>query len=473
MLKIIHRYVSVLIIIAIAIVVVKKVEPVKQRVKPYYRSIRAELYYYYKLLKYYEVLRKRPAIDNKQWERHTIETKLRYSAMVGFEKGDLNKDGKVDILIHESARRSPHPHDGIYWYEIPANPKMGPWLRRRLSDPEKPIRWGMALAVGDVDNDGDLDVVSLSFENSYVYLCINPLLGSGGEINQPWQTLTIEGTGGILRDGERVELIDMDGDKFLDVVFARGHREIKKVYVLFNPNGVPSNTWIKKEIGSISGSDAHDIYTADLDNDGDLDIINASGDGGGPGRGVGKIFWYEHPDGNPRKGKWTRYPIETSNASWGGLKIKDIDGDGWIDVIASEAHKSPDGKIYWFYNPKSSYTFDWKRCVIGTQGYPHVNVWIDVDKNGEDELWVPDSSFTTSGKWSWRTGGIVYFKKSQDPTQPWTKYRVAEAPEVGRPCLSMDVDGDGDLDIVSGADHADAIASLVWWENKYSHRDNK
>lgn len=460
-----RRYVYIVIFIALAIVAIKEVGPVRQSVKPYYRAIRAKVYYYYDLLKYYELLREPATVNNNQWERHTIERKLRYSAMVGLGIGDLNKDGKEDILFHESARRNPQPYDGIYWYEVPANPKTGPWLRQRLSDPTKPIRWGMALAVGDVDNDGDLDVVSLSFDNSYIYLCINPLFGGDGDINQPWQTVTVEGAGGVLRDGERVELTDVDGDGYLDVVFPRGFSKIKKVYVLFNPEGVPTRPWVKKEIGSIAGTDAHDVFTADIDRDGALDVISASGDGGGPDIGVGAVYWYKQPRGNPRGGRWIRYPIETSPACWGGLQVKDIDEDGWYDVIASEAHKVP-GNIYWFKNPKSTYGDDWIRYTIGTQTYPHVNTWIDVDGNGKDELWVPDCSFTTSEKWSWRTGGIVYFQIGANPTKTWTRCRVAMAPEVGRPCLTMDVDGDGDLDIVCGADHANTIGSLVWWENK-------
>ena len=102
---------------------------------------------------------------------------------------------------------------------------------------------------------------------------------------------------------------------------------------------------------------------------------------------------------------------------------------------------------------------------MGSQTYPHVNAWIDVNGDGVDELWVPDCSFTRTGKWSWRTGGLVYFKRGTDPTREWTKYRAANPPEVGRPVLSMDIDRDGDLDIVSGSDHINSTASLVWWEN--------
>ena len=393
-----------------------------------------------------------------EWKKHIIDTNLKYYGMAGMDTADLNGDGRLDLLFHESARNNPQPYDGIYWYEISDNPKTSPWIRHRISDPAYPIRWGMAIATGDVDNDGDVDVVSLSFDNSYVYLCLNPSR-QGNDVNKPWNTLMIEGSGGIRRDGERMELTDIDKDGYLDVVFPRGLRSIRKVYVLFNPYGIPTNPWMKKEIGSIAGTDAHDIYTADIDNDGDLDIINASGDGAP--LGSGKIYWYEHPDGNPRGGAWIRHPVETRSVCWGGLKIADVNGDGWTDVIAAEAHNLP-GNIYWFENPKSNYGSDWKRYTIGSQTFPHVCTWIDVEGDGVDELWVPDCSFFKHGTFK---GGLVYFKIGADATKPWSKYRIANAPEVGRPVLTMDVDGDGDSDIISGADLGSVSASLVWWEN--------
>ena len=97
----------------------------------------------------------------------------------------------------------------------------------------------MALATGDVDDDDDIDVVALSFDNSNVYLALNPS-NEGGDVNQPWRTLVILESPGVHRDGERVEVVDIDGDGYKDVVFPRGLPGEKGVRILFNPDGKPT-----------------------------------------------------------------------------------------------------------------------------------------------------------------------------------------------------------------------------------------
>ncbi len=401
-------------------------------------------------------------IDRKhEWQRHDIEAGVKMYGMAGLGSADLNGDGKLDILFGQSVRNDPQPYDGIYWYEIPGNPKKGPWVRRRLSDPEFPIRWNISLTTGDVDNDGDIDVVALSFDNSNVYLCLNPLK-QGGDVNKPWRTPMILESPGVHRDGERVELTDIDGDGYRDVVFPRGKPGERGVRILFNPAGKPADHWQLRQIGVHEDWDAHEVWTVDIDLDGDQDVVFA----GGSGDTTGSVYWYEHPDGNPRRGAWTRHrvsPVEPID-TYGGLKIEDIDRDGRPDILVTEAHGNP-GKIMWYKNPVPS-TGLWTRFAIGTQYYPHVNALFDIDGDGVSELWVPDCSFKESGPFGYHRGGLVFFRRGEDPTEPWTKYRVADPPEVGRPCLAMDVDGDGDLDVVCGADLTEATASLVWWENK-------
>jgi len=267
------------------------------------------------------------------------------------------------------------------------------------------------------------------------------------------------------------------------VLFIRGRPA--EVRVLFNPLGVPTNPWDNKCIGIHGGSDAHDVLCADIDLDGDMDVVAASGDS----TWLGRVFWYEHPDREPRDEAWVRYLISGGDftntllsfipnsgflsrlsryigyANYGALHIDDVDKDGRPDILATEAHGTP-GKVLWYKNPVPS-TGKWSRFVIDKQNFPHAALSFDVDGDEINEYWVPDASHDETGKYGLRTGGIVYYKLIDAKSNQWEKYRVAAPPEVGRQCRAVDIDGDGDIDVVSTADHQSAshTISLVWWEN--------
>ena len=207
----------------------------------------------------------------------------------------------------------------------------------------------------------------------------------------------------------------------------------------------------------------------DIDNDDDFDVVSASGDG----MTSGAIYWFEHPNGSPRDGSWTRHRVDNVSWNYGGLIIEDVDGDGYKDILCNHAHHTPGAcgypdtaSVMWFKNPKGSGR--WTEYSIGKQAYPHTASLIDVDGDGVNELWVPDASFNPGDcNYGQYSGGLVYFKKGADPTQPWEKYRVAKAPAVGRQGAVYDIDGDGDLDVAISSDHeGNHNISLVWWENK-------
>ena len=375
------------------------------------------------------------------WKRHSIGIPDRATISVS----DLNGDGMTDVVVSQGRRNNPKPSDGVYWFEAPD------WNYQRLSDPSKPIRWSLSQTVGDIDNDGDVDVIALSFDYSNVYLSINP---GPALVNEPWPTIIIKSATKSHRDGERVELVDIDNDGYLDVLFPRGSP--KEVRVLFNPSGVVTDVWKDKYIGAHDGSDAHDVLGVDIDKDGDLDVVVASGDGT---PGTGSVYWYEHPDGNPRDGSWLRHKVSSNSTNYGGLQIYDVDKDGRQDILVTESHGSP-GDIMWYKNPSDS-TLNWTKFIIGKQYAPHAGLIVDVDNDGDKEYWVPDTGCCGGTP----KGGIVLFEIGGDPKKPWNKNVVAASPQLCRQSRAADMDNDGDLDVVCGVPNTSGPQEVLWWEN--------
>ncbi len=420
------------------------------------------------------------------WKRHTIATTVPRSFAVSLSIGDLNGDGRMDVLLVEGGR-SHSSSDAFCWWQSPADPKTGPWPRFSITPTTLKPRWCQASETCDLDHDGDGDAVTVSAHaERTVHIAINPLK-DGGDVHRPWKIVIIADGGG---ECERIVCRDIDRDGWEDIVYILGEYNARKgetsrVHVLFNPaTGDCTQGWTTVNIGDAwetahREKNGHGVMVADIDRDGDPDIFSASG----AHRRAGVIFWYENPGDNPRTTPWRRHKISTDvRINYGALQIDDLDRDGWIDLIATEAHgrdcdgvkSGCPGDIYWFRNPRTS-SKTWRRQTIGRQNFPHEVHLIDVDGDGRNELWAPDGAFIkTDGPYVARNG-ILYFKQSSDPRAAWESYRVADHPETGRQCRPFDVDGDGDLDVISTGDHvsgsglgygAGGTVSLVWWENR-------
>ena len=413
-----------------------------------------------------------PSDQSQQWEKHIIKSGIKRDHGHTTAIGDINGDGRTDALICWGWRNIAKESDAVYWYKCPSDPRNAEeWQQYRITPNKEGMhpRWGWAVGVGDVDNDGDSDVVVDDFDDGRILLSINPLK-QGGDVEKPWQTIEIVSGGS--RYGQRIEITDVDGDGWKDIVYLKWFPN--EVCILWNPRLQPDDPtvhWERKVIGAHGGSDTYDVYTGDMDNDLDLDIITASGESN-----AGGIYWFEYPDNNPR-GEWKCHTVWTHDYCLGALQIYDVNSDGWRDIIACETHSHP-GEVYWFKNPKK-YDTQWTRYIIGTQTYPSASCLIDVDGDGRAELYVPDASNGTDGtKFKWGDGGLVYFKIPSDPIKQWTKYFVAKPPERGRRTKAIDIDHDGDLDLVSTGNHNcisdfnQCTISLVWWENKTPRAKN-
>ena len=220
---------------------------------------------------------------------------------------DIDGDGDVDVL---SASKG---SDEIFWHEnLDAK---GEFSEKKLISNE--IDEGRAAVAIDVDSDGDLDVVSGSLRDSKVAWYENRNgLGTFGE-----QQVISADTFAL-----SVTTADLDGDGDQDLIVTT----IFDVVWFENTNGQFSDAQ------TISLFSADRVVVADIDGDGDKDVAVPHND---------NVSWYRNVDG---KGYFDTAELVSDQIKGGsGIDAADIDDDGDVDIVSASR---VDNKIAWYQN---------------------------------------------------------------------------------------------------------------------------
>lgn len=230
---------------------------------------------------------------------------------------DIDGDGDMDVI-------SGSDNSGIAWYEnIDGNGNFGPTRVINAFAPN-----ARSIATTDIDGDGDMDVVGSTSGSATVAWYENlDGLGSFG----PQQTITTNGL-----SVEPIFTIDIDGDGDIDVIAATGGAD--KVAWYENLDGLGNFGNENIIVDNLLG--AHAIYSVDLDNDGDNDVIATGG-----GAFDGLVIWFENLDGQGSFGG--ENIIGTQHQFPRSVIAADMDNDGDMDPIAAS---QTDFTIYWFEN---------------------------------------------------------------------------------------------------------------------------
>lgn len=287
------------------------------------------------------------------------------------------------------------------------------------------------VVCGDINGDGNMDVAlaARSLATPYNLAWLENTNGQGG-----FGSINLIGT---MSDTYRINLADLDNDGDLDAMGATVFMDIISWYENidglgnFGPRNIISNT----------ADGANDVIAADIDNDGDMDVISASDYSG--------LAWYENLDGhgNFSAPKIINNIIESSRS----VVAVDMDGDGDMDILGNARQPA---QIFWMENMDGQGTFGTMHIVLEMGFYANTVFAADVDGDNDMDIFSA-TPYINEVAWYENLDGLGNFGTKNIITNTLSKpYAV----------YLEDLDNDGDMDVLSTS--VDPFGGeVVWFEN--------
>lgn len=250
---------------------------------------------------------------------------------------DMDGDEDLDFVISDYGK-------GIYWYENPYPQSEAEWTAHFIG-----MGYGHDVVAGDMDNDGDPDVVICDKKKLILFR---------NDLNDTWNNQVL-----LQRSGEGTVLADMDGDSDLDIAYGAGWLENQLTEAKWN--------WhlIDEDYTEITR-----LAVKDMNNDNRPDLLLC------PSETKGSIIWLEAP--LDRFAEWTIHLVDDSVEGVHSLLLHDLNDDGELDIIAAEMHTSPNKQVMvYFRNGPDS----WKKIVLSNNGAHNMRAG-DLDGDGDADI---------------------------------------------------------------------------------------
>jgi hypothetical protein len=401
---------------------------------------------------------------------------------------DFNRDGKVDPVVGYGG--------DVGVVQILLSTGTTDFISLTL-DRQRDIKKLADAAVADIDNDGKLDIVA-GADAAVWYLhhpsdqdttelrgwTISLIAGSGTELSPDDIQAIVDQSVGvgvnladyiitIERIYENIEIADIDQNGDNDIVASQSflidlqpRPEIDvepiqivdgNIQIFRNPGddttgigwSVTSVGVHEREIG-LDRDGAMGLLVYDIDADGDLDIISAASDDNNV-----QVAWFENPGGDLLDNLvWTQWRIGSLRNPL-NIDVADLTGDGRPDVVATGGEQM---QVLIFEQPatgaKRSYDWDTFVAVTFKSFAPRDVKVIDIDGDAVSDLVIG------------ATGGAVrYFTRPAEARAEWDPFVITTFDPPGTVGLIGygDLDGDGDLDLVTVVKGDEPNGSRISW----------
>ena len=259
---------------------------------------------------------------HSHFTKHLVVDKI--ARVSDVRAGDLDKDGDMDLAVAQFG----YDDGETRWIENMGDWKFKQHILQNLSGP-------INVEIVDVDNDGDLDIVSLvSQEWEEIYCFIND--GKGN-----FQPKLIWGSSNQDYGSSGISMCDLDKDGDMDILYSNGD-----AFDYIPPQGRPWHgaQWLENKgdmkfefhrLCSFTG--ATNVRAADIDNDGDLDLFVVSEFNLWDKPDSYSLIWLE----NTGNMQYTKHEITKNPTHILCCEPGDFNNDGQTDLVTGNMHTYP------------------------------------------------------------------------------------------------------------------------------------
>jgi hypothetical protein len=324
------------------------------------------------------------SIRTGAWPRVIPPITLDRGSFIRVFLADIDGDGRLDVISPNKGAQDPtqarlEPKE-ISWFDAGPDPLAGDWTEHVLTR----VPWPINAQPVDLDGDGDADVVAGSvaerrafwFENDgrgrFVEhrLDIAPVgaaleqhaaAAAGVGLGAPEVTVTGENVPTIGFNAFNMDFADLSGDGRLDIVAFETANLLGVSLVWLEQPADPSAPWPLHLIGDYAPDQLVGLAAADIDGDGDLDVMTGGYSLGNrieeaavdPDGALGRLAWFENP-GDAAAG-WIRHDISRrARGMFDKFLPADMDGDGDVDFVSTRGNSGDYDGVFWLEQSRSS-----------------------------------------------------------------------------------------------------------------------
>ena len=375
---------------------------------------------------------------------------------------DIDNDGDFDFFIGDpggqlvfyrntgSATTPTFTLESTFYDSILAFPGGGGGFNR----PSDPQHGFSAINFVDIDDDSDQDIMWGDLFNTNLYLFENA--GTASLSDFVYQTDTFLSPAYSTLGFNHAPLADVDNDGDLDMILSPANGEFIDNLKFLRNTGTATNADFVLEqqnlIDNIEVGRSAFPDMADLDGDGDLDLLVGGGDG--------TIAYFQNV-GSRTAPKFVRITSSLAGIDVGFSAMPafvDWDNDGDLDILIGNEN----GFIQYWGNNGDECTPNFVNITNQLAGIKTdqlaVPVPVDLDNDGLKDLIV--------GEWDFNgLANIHLYENTGTPGSPAltliTKFLIKKtARDFTLPCAT-DWDGDGKIDLIVGG----RLMGLTWFRN--------